>query len=153
TGRVTDEAGNPLVGVSVRLRDQQTVTVTGDEGRYTLAAATGDMLVFSFVGFVQQEVTVGTQSTVDVTLQATEAALDEVVVTALGIKRDEKSLGYSVQKVQGASVQTAKEANFLSNLTGKVAGLNIQNPPGLFEDPRISLRGASNILVVVDNVP
>src|SRR5690606_28789194 len=153
-GRVSNEAGTPLSGISVLIKGTTIGTSTNDNGLYTIEVPVGNsVLVFSSVGFTTQEISTEGRTEVSVVLQGMNSDLDEVVVTALGIKRDEKSLGYAVQKIQGASIQTAKEPNLLSNLTGKVAGLKIQNPPGLFEDPRINLRGSSNILVVVDNVP
>lgn len=154
TGKVTDEEGMPLSGATISLKGTTVGTSTDEDGNYSISVSTEDkVLIFSSVGYVPQEIVIERQTVMNVVLQDQVGDLDEVVVTALGIRREEKSLGYAVQKVQGASIQTAKEPNLLSNLTGKIAGLNIQNPPGLFEDPRISLRGSSDILVVVDNVP
>ncbi|MFV0270030.1 MAG: carboxypeptidase-like regulatory domain-containing protein, partial [Draconibacterium sp.] len=154
SGKVTDESGEPLPGVTVAVKGTTRGTVTDIEGNFNLpGVAPTDILQFSFVGMLTQEVAAGPQSEINVTMRADAVGIDEVVVTALGIKREKKALGYAVQEVKGETLQTAKEPNVLNSLTGKVSGLTIKNQPGLFENPVITLRGNSNILVVIDGIP
>ena len=110
------------------------------------------MLVFSYVGFATQEVAVGVSSVMDVMLSEDVEALQEVVVTALGIKKEKAKLGYATQEVNGESLQKATEANVATSLTGRVAGLTIFTKSNLFENPEILLRGKPT-LVVIDGVP
>jgi TonB-linked SusC/RagA family outer membrane protein len=154
SGQVKDTVGQPLPGVSVALKGTATGTITDVEGRFTISAAGvgKPVLVLSYIGFESQEIAVGNKAFVDVTLQEDSQSLSEVVVTALGIKKEKKALGYAVQEVQGEDLVKAREGNVVSNLTGKVAGLTIKNSTDLFQDPSISLRGRKP-LVVIDGVP
>lgn len=155
TGRIIDQnTGLALEGVTIRIQGKNISSNSSPSGQFSLSkVGDNDVLVFSILGYNDLQVPVQGESEFSVELNPKNIGLDEVVVTALGVKREKKALGYSIQEVQGSSLNTAKEANLMSNMTGKVAGLSIQNPPGLFEDPKISLRGSSNVLVVVDNVP
>jgi TonB-linked SusC/RagA family outer membrane protein len=158
-GRVVDAKGGGLPGVSVRIKDSTTGTITDADGSYELAAQPGNVLIFSFIGFVQQELTVGGDNRYDVTLREDVTSLDEVVVTALGIKREEKALGYSVTQVSNEQLTEAKSNNWTDALSGKVAGLNlVRSGGGPAGSNKIVLRGESSLagdndaLIVVDGV-
>ena len=121
TVTVRDEAGKPMSGVGVIVKGMLTGTVTGTDGSYALKARPNDELSFSFLGYKTQEVFVGSKSTIDITLVDEAQAIDGVVVTALGLKRDEKSLGYAASKVDGdVLASSATSTNWLSGLTGQV---------------------------------
>ena len=157
TGLVTDENGEALVGVSVAIKSTGTGTQTDASGKFTLDAAVNSTLVFSYVGFKTQEV-VFTGKALRVTM-VSNTKLTEVVVTALGIKKDERKLGYAVTTVKGDLLNTAKETNVAYSLQGRVAGLSISGTnggPG--SSARILLRGvtsttASGPLFVINGVP
>ncbi|OOQ57216.1 SusC/RagA family TonB-linked outer membrane protein [Mucilaginibacter pedocola] len=158
TGVVTDENGEALIGVSVALKGTGTGTQTDASGKFTLDAAVNSTLVFSYVGFKTQEV-VFTGKALRVTMVAS-TKLQEVVVTALGIKKDEKKLGYSVTTVKGEALATAKETNVAYSLQGRVAGLSVAGTNGgAGSSARILLRGVTSTsstqgpLFVINGVP
>ncbi len=160
TGTVTDDTGLPLPGVNIIIKGTNTGTQTDFDGKYSISAQAQNTLVFSFIGFTKQETVVGTQSTLNVTLATDAAQLDEVVVTALGIERSEKSLGYGVSTVKSEELNEVRETNVLNALQGKTSGLNIQNQSGnVGGSTRITIRGISSLngdvqpLFVVDGVP
>ena len=160
TGLVSDEFGQPLPGANIILEGTTKGVQTDFDGKYNIEANAGDVLVFSYVGMKNTKITVGTGTTINVILKEDAAALDEIVVTALGIKREMKSLGYAVEKVSGDDLQGSKDANFTSALSGKVAGLIISSSSGVGGSTRIILRGESSLnpngnqpLFVVDGVP
>src|SRR5690606_19957853 len=130
TGTVRSAEEGPLPGVSVLIKGTNQGTTTDIDGRYSINAPQGSTLVFSFIGYVQQEATVGAQTTIDVVLQTDTRQLEEVVVTAFGLEREKKALGYSVQEVSGEALQQAREVNVLNNLKGKVAGVHINPTSG-----------------------
>ncbi|QCR22258.1 SusC/RagA family TonB-linked outer membrane protein [Pontibacter sp. SGAir0037] len=154
SGFVKDDAGQPLPGVSVHLKGSTTGTITNADGKFTLnlSGTTQPVLVFAYLGFKTREFVPGNEQNFTVVLQEDTKSLQEVVVTALGIKKDKKSVGYAVQEVQGEDLVKAREGNMVSSLTGKVAGLTIRNSTDLFQDPSISLRGRKPLLVI-DGVP
>ncbi|PWG81546.1 SusC/RagA family TonB-linked outer membrane protein [Pararcticibacter amylolyticus] len=151
-GRVTDEKKESLPGVSVLIKGKNNGTITNQDGDFSIKASTGDILVFSFIGFQSKEVTVGSTDKYVVVLEANAKSLSEVVVTALGIRKEKAKLGYAVQEVQGENLIKAREPNLVNSLTGRVAGLNIKTSTDLFQDPGISLRGRKP-LIVVDGIP
>ncbi len=159
TGNVTDEDGLPLPGVNIIIKGTATGVQSDFDGNYAIQASQGDVLVFSFIGLVKTEQTVGTSRSMNVVMQADAAQLDEVVVTALGISREKKSLGYATQEVDGSEVSTAKEGNFVNSLSGKIAGLDIKKSSTLGGSSNVVIRGYSSItgnnqaLFVVDGVP
>jgi TonB-linked SusC/RagA family outer membrane protein len=155
TGKVTDAAnGGALAGVNVLIKGTSKGTITDASGNYSIDVDNGsDVLIFSFLGFVSREVKLGNQTTVDVSLNADPRQLNEIVVTALGIKKEKKAVGYAVQEVKGATMVKAREPNAISSLTGKVAGLTIAQSPDLFSNPKVTLRGRTGVLYVVDGVP
>lgn len=151
-GHVTDKSNGILPGVSVLVKGTNTGTLSNQDGDFSIKASTGDILVFSYIGYRAAEVVVTAAETYAVVLEEDAQGLSEVVVTALGIKKEKAKLGYAVQEVQGESLVKAREPNVINSLTGRVAGLNIQNSTDLFADPKISLRGRSP-LVVIDGIP
>ncbi len=147
-GKVTNSKGEPMVGVSVSAKSGQG-TSTNDLGEYTLNVEDNDVLTFSYVGFVAQTANVNKQSVIDITLQESGSGdLDEVVVTALGVKRQEKSLGYATQRVSGKALATVKGVDMATSLSGRVSGLVVKNPTEFFATPTIELRGETALLVV-----
>ncbi|TNF43838.1 MAG: SusC/RagA family TonB-linked outer membrane protein [Cytophagales bacterium] len=160
TGKVSDANNQPLPGATVLVKGTTRGTVTDVDGSYSIQAASGEALVFSFVGFEAVEITVGSSSRINVVL--TEGvALNEVVVTALGVERETKALGYSVQAVDGDRFTEARETNVINSLSGRVAGVQITNSSaGLGGSSRVVIRGESSLninanqpLFVVDGVP
>ena len=161
TGVVTDsDYGDPLPGVNVVVEGTTQGTVTDIDGKFNIKVPDGDsQLTFTYVGMESQTVTVGEQSIIDVVL-GTGKYLEEVVVTALGIKRDEKALGYSVGVVKGEEMTKARESNVINALVGKVAGVQVTNSSGAVgASSRITLRGVSTAsgnsqpLFIVDGIP
>lgn len=150
---VVSAGGIGLPGVSILEKGTTQGTTTDAEGKYKIVVSTPDaVLVFSFIGYAPQEQPLNGRSIVDVEMLEDITSLEEVVVTALGVKKEVKSLGYSVQSVKGEELTKAREPNVVNSLTGKVAGLQIQNQTDLFQNPIIKLRGATPLLVI-DGVP
>ena len=153
SGKVIDEQSNPIPGVNVLFKNTSQGTVTDLEGVYKLTVPENvETIVFSFVGYQTKEENINTRSSIDIQLSQDAAQLSEVVVTALGVERETKALGYAVQQVAGEGLTKAREPNVARSLTGRVAGLNVYNPTGLFENARLELRGR-NPLVVIDGIP
>ena len=161
TGVVTSgEDGSPIPGVSVIVKGTTLGTVTDMEGRYRLQVPVdAQNLNFSFVGMATQEIAIAGRSTISVVLQPQAIGVDEVVVTALGISREKKSLGYAVQDVKSDELVRAATPNVISSLAGKVAGVQITNSGGqIGASSRIVIRGNSSFgdnqpLIVVDGIP
>ncbi|HYF68836.1 MAG TPA: SusC/RagA family TonB-linked outer membrane protein [Ohtaekwangia sp.] len=161
SGRVTSaEDGSALPGVNVVVKGTTNGTVTDVNGNYTITAPSEGVLVFTFIGLESQEVAIGTRNTVDVQMSQNVQQLTEVVVTAFGIEKEKKSLGYAVQDVGGEELTTARESNLVNSLSGRVAGVQITNSSGsVGSSSRIVLRGASSLtgnnqpLFVVDGIP
>lgn len=154
SGVITDENGTPLPGVNVLEKGTGNGTSSDSEGKFRLSVSDANaVLILSSIGFQSQEISVGNQSTFAITLKTDSKVLNEVVVTALGIKREEKSLGYAVQKVGGRELQTVKGVDIGTSLSGRVAGMTILNSTEFNATPTIQLRGESNVLLVIDGVP
>ena len=152
SGTVSDSAGVPLPGATVVVDGTSNGVTTDFDGVYSIMANEGDVLSVSYVGFTTQKVTVGASATLNVTL-VSDNALEEVVVTALGITREAKSLGYAQQKVEGDALTKTKETDFRTALAGKVAGVQvISGVSSTFEPSYIRLRGESDVLYVVDGI-
>jgi len=158
SGTVTDESG-PLPGVSVIIKGTTSGTETDFDGNYTIKANAGDVLQFSFVGMTTQEKTVGVSNTINVVLQA-DNVLEEVVITAQGTKREARSLGYSISKVDSEQLEQKSESDLGRVLSGKAAGVNITATNGVSgSGTNIVIRGYTSIsgsnqpLFVVDGVP
>ncbi len=154
SGKVTiDEAGSTLPGVTVMVKGSSQGTVTDIDGAYSIEVPGPEsVLVFSYIGYGLQEAPVGTSNIIDILLVENTEILQEVVITALGIKKEKAKLGYAMQEVNGESIQKATEANVATSLTGRVAGLAIYTKTNLYENPEILLRGKGT-LVVIDGVP
>jgi TonB-linked SusC/RagA family outer membrane protein len=151
-GTVIDNTGEPIIGASVALKGGRTGTVTDVGGQFSIEAPVGSTLLVSYIGFAAQEIPLGKKTFIQITLSKTEKQLSEVVVTALGIKREEKALGYAVQKVSGSTLQTVKGVDMATSLSGKVAGMIVRNSTDFMNAPSIQIRGESP-LVVIDGVP
>ncbi|KGO93290.1 SusC/RagA family TonB-linked outer membrane protein [Flavobacterium subsaxonicum] len=158
TGTVSDESGFPIPGVNVVVKGTTVSAQTDIDGKFAVAATATQVLVFSYVGMQTQEASASAGS-VSITLKDAATELEGVVVTALGISRDKKSLGYSSQKIDGSAVNTVPTNNFINNLSGKVAGLEIRNNSNFGGSTNIVLRGTKSItgnnqaLIVLDGVP
>jgi TonB-dependent SusC/RagA subfamily outer membrane receptor len=153
-GKVLDPAGTGFPGVSIQVKGTTVGTLTDASGDYSLKTSQPNpVLIFSFVGFGSQEIAVADQTTVNVTLTQETRQLEEVVVTALGVSKDMRTLGYSTQEVKGQDLVKAREPNPINSLAGKVAGLTVGVSAEMLGRPRILLRGNSNLLYVVDGVP
>jgi TonB-linked SusC/RagA family outer membrane protein len=161
SGKVSDEKGQPLPGVSIVLKASKNGTATNTEGTYQLSVPdAGGVLIFSYVGYTPQEVTIGSQSTYDVSMTPDVRNLEMVVVTALGIKRDAKKLGYSTATINTEELQTNRTTNLGNSLQGKVAGLNVTPPAsGPGGSTKIRIRGQSSFggnnspLIIVNGIP
>ncbi|TJY37170.1 SusC/RagA family TonB-linked outer membrane protein [Pontimicrobium aquaticum] len=154
SGTVSDESGMPLPGVNIIVKGTTNGTQTDFDGNYTINASAGDVLTFTYVGLKTVEQTVGSSNTINVTMQEDAALLDEVVVTALGIKREKKSLGYAQQSVKGEDLVKGKDTNVANALAGKIAGVQIiGNNSTTFGASYIRLRGEDDLLYVVNGVP
>jgi TonB-linked SusC/RagA family outer membrane protein len=160
TGQVLAEDGSILPGVSIALKGTMKGTTTNGDGKYSLDAPANGTLVFSFIGFQSQEVSVGNRTVIDISLKNDISQLQEVVVTALGIKRDARALGYSVAQVDGSTLVRKSEPDPLKALQGRVAGVDIrtsQGTPGAATKINIrgntSLFGTNEPLIVVDGIP
>ncbi len=151
-GQVIDSNGLPIVGANVIVKGTTNGTITDIDGNFTLDVPTNAILNITYIGYENCEVKIGKKTTLIITMQEDFQALEEVVVTALGIRREEKALGYAVQKVSGEKISQIKGVNIMSSLTGKIAGLNIQNSTEFNENAKILLRGEKPI-VIVDGVP
>ena len=162
SGRVTDENGDTFPGVNVIVKGTAAGTVTTAEGTYSIDVPSGsNVLIFSFVGFSSQEVTIDGRTTIDISLKPDVQSLNEVVVTALGIKKESKKLGYSATSVQTDELISNRTTNVMESLEGKVAGLNISPPAaGAGSSMQIRLRGQSAFagannapLIVINGLP
>lgn len=160
TGIIKDANGQPLPNVSVTIKGKKGGTSTDATGKFSITANENDRLVFSSIGFLNKEVLVGNQTEININLEKDIHALNDVVVTALGIKRDRRALGYSVTTVDGSSLTEARETNFVNGLEGKVAGVNVSNvATGPGGSANVVIRGISDItgsnqpLYVIDGIP
>ena len=158
TGNVSDNNGLPLPGATVVIKGTSSGTTTDFDGNFGVETNSGEVLVISYIGYITQELTVSDSATINVILES-DQLLDEVVITALGISREKKSLGYAVTEVSGENVNTVKDNNLASSLAGKVAGLQISQSGSLGSASRITIRGNNSIggnsqaLIIVDGMP
>jgi TonB-linked SusC/RagA family outer membrane protein len=160
TGHITDPSGKGLAGVTVTVRGKSVSTRTEDNGNFTISADPNDVLIFTSIGYKSQQQKAGSQSAINITLSTEAKSLDDVVVTALGLRREKRSLGYSVTTVAGSSLTEARETNFVNGLEGKVAGVNVSNvATGPGGSANVVIRGISDItgsnqpLYVIDGIP
>ena len=159
-GKVVDATGEPLIGVSILVKGSTNGTVTDVDGNFNIEAVKGATLEISYIGYTAQSIPVTGNVSLNIVMKEDSEQLEEVVVTALGIKRSEKALSYNVQKVGGDELTAIKDANFMNSLNGKVAGVNIQrSASGVGGSTRVVMRGNksiagdNNVLYVVDGIP
>lgn len=159
-GTVTDKAGEPLTGVSILIKGTSTGTQTDIDGNFTLNVKNGNVLRASYIGYRPYETKINGQKEIAIVLEEDSQVLDEVVVTALGIKREQKALSYNVQTVNSDALNGNKSANFMNSLAGKVAGVNINaGAAGPGSSTRVVMRGVKslanndNALYVIDGIP
>lgn len=159
-GRITSAEGQPLAGVSIRIKGTNRGTTTNANGEFAIEAARGETLIVSYVGFGEKEFVVGDSQNIAITLSAADSEMSEVVVTALGVQRERKSLGYSVTEVKGEELTRAREVNVMNSLAGKVAGLNVSSVNGgAGSASNVIIRGVSSLatttppLYVINGVP
>ncbi|MDD4499965.1 MAG: SusC/RagA family TonB-linked outer membrane protein [Bacteroidales bacterium] len=154
TGKVTDRNGDPLMGVYVLVQGSATGVTTELDGGYSISAPTNGTLKFSFMGFEDAIVPVNGRSIIDVTLSDSSVALEELVVTALGIKKDRKALGFSVTEVGAEELLKNKQTNVINSLAGKVAGVNVTQSGGSAgSGSTIIIRGGNSASEGRDNQP
>ena len=159
SGKVIADDGSVLPGVSVTVRGTTRGATTDADGNYKISVPEGSKLRFSFIGFSNQEVTVGSQNIIDIKMIPDVSQLQEVVVTALGISRDKKALNYSVQEIKGDKITAARDANVANALAGKIAGVQVLGQSAAkFGTPNIRIRGVNSLtggnpLYVVDGTP
>lgn len=153
SGTVTDESGAPVPGAGIIVKGNPSVgTISDGNGQFTITVSPSDVLVVSSLGYNTVEVAVGNRRNITITLVENTEFIDEVVVTALGVKRSEKALGYSVQKVEPDKLTSAKGVSLGTSLTGKIAGLNVQNSTEFDSAPKLLLRGEAP-KIIVDGIP
>ena len=159
-GSVTDQFGEPVIGATVKVVGSTVGVVTDLDGNYTISVPSNGKLEYSYIGCSTQVVPVGGKSSVNVTLKEESMAIDEVVVTALGVKRQARSLGYSTTQVKGDDFTMARDANLGNALSGKIAGVSVAgNATGSTGSSRVVIRGNASLtgnnmpLYVVDGVP
>jgi TonB-linked SusC/RagA family outer membrane protein len=160
SGRVTNPRGEPLSGVSITIKGSTVGTSSDGSGNYSINVQANDVLVFSYVGYLSKEVTVGSQQVINVQLQEDAKQLSDVVVTALGISREKKALPYAVTVVNGESFTKAREVNIGNALSGKIAGVNAtRTATGPGGSSRVIIRGNGSLggnnqpLYVINGVP
>lgn len=154
SGTITSgEDSSPIPGVNVLVKGTSSGTISDVDGKYTLDVPSTDAtLVFSFVGYITQEIALNGKTSLDISLPTDATTLSEIVVTALGIEKDKSKLGYAVQEVKGEDLVKARDPNPMNNLAGKVAGLTVAASTELLGRPKLFLRGRAP-LFVVDGVP
>jgi hypothetical protein len=161
TGKVTDESGQPIPGVNILEKGTTNGTSSDGDGNYTLTLPNENaVLIFSFIGYATKEVIVGNQTSINVSLTPDTKTLEEIVVTALGIEKSSKSLGYATSKVTADQIAVNRSTNMMNTLQGKIAGVNISSlGTGPAGTSKIRIRGQSSIngqngpLFVVNGVP
>lgn len=154
TGKVVDVAGEPIIGASVLVKGSSTGSVTDIDGKFSVEAPVGSTLVVSFVGYATEEVKVGAASDYTVTLKDDTQSLSEVVVTAMGIKKEKKALGYSVSDINSKELMKNKQTNVVNSLAGKIPGVNITQAGGAAgAGSNIVIRGGNSASESRDNQP
>ncbi|MDR1723875.1 MAG: SusC/RagA family TonB-linked outer membrane protein [Tannerella sp.] len=160
-GTVSDQSGEPVAGATIRIKGTTSGTATDADGNFTLNVEDNAILQISYVGYVSQEIIVGSKSQFDIVLQENISAIDEITVTALGLKREKKALGYAVQDVKGDDIARSRELDVVNALSGHVAGVQITHGGGGLNGggSRIVIRGENSMsgnntpLFVIDGVP
>lgn len=160
SGTVTDETGIPLLGVTVLADNSNEGAITDFDGKYNIPTNESTTLTFSYIGYSEQTVAIGSKTTIDIVMQPDVQSLDEVIVTALGITREKKALGYAVQEIDGDDIKNTAETNVINALAGKSAGVFVNSSNGnVGASSRITIRGNQSLtgnnqpLFVVDGIP
>lgn len=161
SGTVRDETGAAMPGVSIQLQGTQTGQLTDADGRYSLQYADDDaVLIFSFIGYIAQDVALNGRSVIDVVLMEDVVNLKEVVVTAFGIEKEKKAISYATQEIEGEKVSAVGNPNILNGLQGKAAGVSVRLNSGMpGKAPQINIRGSRSLtgnnqpLYVIDGLP
>jgi TonB-linked SusC/RagA family outer membrane protein len=154
TGKVVSAKDNaPLTGISVLIKGSGAGTSSNETGAFTLTVKEGDILLLSGVGFDTREIKITGESNLTISLNESAKGLSEVVVTALGVKKETKKIGYAVQEVKGDDLVKARDQNPITGLTGKIAGLSVGPSAELLRKPTVLLRGNEITLYVVDGIP
>ena len=161
TGNVTSaDDGNGIPGVTVLVKGTSQGVLTDLDGKYSInVPKDATALQFSFIGMTTQEIALTAANVLDVVMQSEAQNLEGVVVTALGITRDKKSLGYSTQELSGEEINNAKRTNFVDNLSGKLAGVQVKSNGNMGGSTNVVIRGSSSMtgnnqaLFVIDGVP
>jgi len=160
TGKVVGADGNPVFGITVTVKGTRRGTSTTSDGSFSIQANKGNILIFSSVGYITQEILVGDQTSIAVTLQDEKRQLNEVVITAMGIKKQNRAVGYSTTEVDGSKFTQARETNIGNALTGQIAGVSVAGvSTGPYGSSRVIIRGNASLngnnqpLYVIDGVP
>ena len=160
SGIVIDENNEPLIGVNIKVEGSSIGAITDIDGNFNIMAPQGSTLSFTYVGYTPQSVKITDKNIYEIRLVSDTKQLSEVVVTALGIKREQKALSYNVQQVKADAISGIKDANFINSLNGKVAGVNINSSSsGVGGASKVVMRGtksieqSSNALYVIDGIP
>jgi len=158
-GKVVDATNQPVIGASVQIKGTSTGTITDVNGNYSVAASSKDVLVFSFIGYNSAQEAVAARSIINITLKESAVQMQDVVITALGIKKERKALGYSVDDIKSDELLKNKNTNVINSLDGKIAGVNVTQSSGSAgSGANISIRGGTSLdrdnqpLFVVDGV-
>ncbi|WP_293300323.1 SusC/RagA family TonB-linked outer membrane protein [Pedobacter sp. UBA4863] len=161
TGRVTNDKGESLEGVTITMKNSKSATLSNQNGNYKIAVLDeNSLLIFGYLGYERQEVRVGARNTINIILNSKGTQLEEVVVTALNISKEQRSLGYAAQTVDSTALTKAPSNNWMSGLEGRIAGLTLNSAGGAMGSTEIILRGEKSLemgnsgaLIVVDGVP
>ena len=141
-GTVRTSGGESLPGSTVIIKGSASGVTANMDGKFSIQAQPGEILVVSFIGYETQEIPVSNQSVIDIVMKESAQQLSEVVVTALGIEKQKTNLGYSISDVKGSEVVKARDPNPFTGLTGKVAGLSVGQSPEMLRKPNVMLRGS-----------
>lgn len=159
-GVVKDTQGEPIIGVNVKVKGSTSGTITDLDGKFSLQVSSGSILEISYIGYASKEVKIINYNDLSITLEEDTKVLNEVVVTALGIKKETKALTYNVQELKAADLTTVKDANFMNALAGKVAGVSINSSSsGVGGGVKVVMRGPkslsnnNNAFYVIDGIP
>ena len=160
SGTVVDSQGEPLIGASIQVKELSTGTITDIDGNFAIEVKVNDILEFSYVGYTPKEIKITSDKKLNITLNEAQNVLTEVAVTALGIKREKKALGYAMGEVKGDAIDKARDTNVINSLAGKIPGLVIsQSAGGPSGSAKVIIRGSTEFtgnnqpLYVVDGVP
>ena len=152
SGKITESSGASLPGVTIMEKGTTNGVVSNTDGYYKIEVDKNSTLLLSYIGFEQKEIVVGDQTVINITLSESLQAIDEVIVTALGISQEKKSIGYATQEVNSEVVTSVNSPNMGNMLSGQVAGLTVNTKTGLFQTPEFVLRGKAP-LIVIDEIP